>query len=165
MAPDREPARRQRVRSRHGLGAAHPVAAQAVEVVGISGALAPRPVDGAGQGAAAHIGIGLVAEEIVWMQVQVQHQPHRGGRDRCNRLALLLAIQPRRAGVDDHHAVAGVDKRRIDDVAAVAGREVGIGAFQQPHARGDLARGQAIVRRLQRSLLGECRRHGLARQA
>ncbi len=74
-------ARHQRLARRRWFGAAHPVAAHAVEVVGIGRTLALRTGDGAGQGAGTHVRIGLIAEEVIRMQVEIEDQPHRRCRD------------------------------------------------------------------------------------
>ena len=145
MAPQAQGLRRQRLTRRCGLGGAHPIATQAVEVIGIGLALGALTLNAAGQRLDGDIGPGLVAKEVVGVQVQVQHLAHglvcHGG----DGAALLLAVQARGAGIDHQHALAGGDEGGVDDVAAVGTREIGHRALDDPGVLGNAARLQAVV--------------------
>ena len=91
-----------------------------------------------------HVGEGLVAEEIVGMQVEVDDLHHRLVRGLGDQRAQLLAVAPGRPGVDHQHAAAGGDEAGVDDVAAVGRREVGVGASTT--TPGASARRQAVVK-------------------
>ena len=129
----------------HHLGAAHPVADQAVHVLRHGLALLVEQAAGAGQGGYRHVGEGLVAEGVVGVVVGQQQLQHGLVGDPSNGLAHGFAVAFRGAAVDHHYALLCDDKPGIDDIAAIALGEVVGAALQQPDAVGDLPGLQLII--------------------
>ena len=128
------------------FGIAHPVAAQPVEVRFVGARFARHACAGGGGGLAGHVGEGLVAEEVVGVQVEVDDANDRFGGGARDQRTQLIAVAFRRTGVDDHHAGSGGDEAGVDDVAAVAlGGEVVVGAIDHVDARREFTRFQAVV--------------------
>ncbi|MNC23994.1 hypothetical protein D3C75_720350 [compost metagenome] len=129
----------------HHLGTAHPVADQAVHVLGHGLTLLAQQLAGTGQGADGHIGKGLVAQHMVGVMMGQQHFDHRLAGGGGNGLAQSLAVAFRRPAVDHHHPTVGDDERGVDDIAAVVLGEIVGAALQQPGALGDLPGLEPIV--------------------
>ena len=97
--PDGERACRHVTCRRRGLGAFHPVAAQAVQVVSIRRPLCAHACTAPRQGQRGPIRPGLVAKKIIGVQVQAENLAHRlfcatrGCPHALDSLALLLTIQ------------------------------------------------------------------------
>ena len=127
------------------LGATQPVAAQPVEVGFVGGGLAGHAGPGGGRGQPRHVGKGLVAQEVVRMQVQVQHLHHRLRRGAGDQGPQLLAVPPAGAGVDHHHAGTGGNEAQVDDVAAVGDAEIGVFARHHPDTGRQRAGRQLVV--------------------
>jgi len=80
--------------SREGVDSVpfHPVATESIEVVGVGAALGLHATDAAGQRLCGPVGPGLVAKEVVGVQVEAEYAHHRLERDAFDGEALLLAI-------------------------------------------------------------------------
>ena len=129
----------------HHLGTAHPVANQAVHVLGHGLPLLAQQLAGTGQGADGHIGKGLVAQHMVGVMMGQQHFDYRLVGGGGNGLAQGFAVAFRRPAVDHHHPAVGDDERGVDDIAAVILGEIVGAALQQPGAFGDLPGLEPIV--------------------
>ena len=85
---------------------------------------------------------------MIGMMVSQQHAQHRLAGGFLDALAQRLAVATRRAGVDHHHTVRGIDETDVDDIAAVFRREIICAAFQQPDTVSDLPGLQVVIKRL-----------------
>ena len=125
----------QAARRHDNLGAAHPVAAQAEQVLGKGVAVGGDALRGGGQGGERQVGKSLVAEEMVGVMVGVDGEDGRQRRDGGNRLAHLAAVAQRGPGIDDDDTGRPDDESGIDDIAAVDRIEILGPADEGVHVR------------------------------
>ena len=127
------------------VGAAHPVAQQAIERIGKTASVPFHVGDGAGQGGDGGGIEGGDAHAMVGMEM--------GDIDPHDRLAGQIfrhfpehvAIADRRAGIDQQRAGRGGDDRNIGDRAAIGEQHRFVGAMDHPQAIGHPLRIDAII--------------------